>query len=89
MPQADAAWHGWPCCGWCRVPPHTPLPPPTHRRPQSTPPSLSGLTLLGSRIRQGVLTLHDDTNKRVGFAEVGDCTGLAERWAAAGTAASA
>lgn len=64
----------------------------TCHRPQSTPASLSGLTLLGSRIRQGVLTLHDDTNKRVGFAEVGDCTALAERWAAAGdtgTAASA
>lgn len=62
---------------------HTSSHPPTTRqlrRPQSTAPSLSGLTLIGSRIRQNVLTLHDDTNERVGFAQVGDCTALAERW---------
>lgn len=51
--------------------------------PQATAPSLSGLTLIGSRVRQNVLTLHDDTSERVGFAQVGDCTALAERWAEA------
>lgn len=42
--------------------------------------------LLGSRVRQNVLTLHDDTNEAVGFAEVEDCTRLAQAWVGADAA---
>jgi len=40
-------------------------------------------------VRQNVLTLHDDTNERVGFAQVGDCTALAEQWSDAGDGGAA
>lgn len=61
----------------CTVPP---------RRPESTPPELASLVLLGSRVRQNVLTLHDDAGERVGFAQVEDCTQLAAAWAGAAAA---
>lgn len=35
---------------------------------------------MGSRIRRGVLTVHDDVNERVGFARVEDCNTLAMQW---------
>lgn len=35
---------------------------------------------MGSRIRRGVLTVHDDVNARVGFARVEDCNQLASQW---------
>ena len=50
-----------------------PLPPPRPRRDQP-------LTLLGARIRRRVLTIHDDTGERVGFARVEDCEELADAW---------
>lgn len=36
--------------------------------------------LLGARIRRKVLTIHDDTDGRVGFAPVEDCEDLAMAW---------
>ena len=58
--------------------PHAPT---TCRPAHSASSSLSDLVLLGSRVRQNVLTLHDDTNERIGFAQIEDCSRLAAQWA--------
>lgn len=38
------------------------------------------LSLLGARIRRSVLTIHDDSNARIGFANVDNCESLAQEW---------
>ena len=51
--------------------------------PEGSHPDVAATVLMGSRVRRGVLTVHDDLNGRVGFARVEDCDTLAAAWEAA------
>lgn len=64
----------------CMNPP-SPAPRCAAHRPATAHPRVARTVLLGSRVRNGVLTISDDNAGRVGFANV-DCSRVARDWEA-------